>query len=63
LPANVIAAWEAAIPKLLDDPKYKKLYTDNNLQPGFIKHAEYVTFIDQFGKDTEAFLRESGVIK
>jgi putative tricarboxylic transport membrane protein len=62
-PANVIAAWEAAIPKLLDDPKYKKLYTDNNLQPGFIAHAEYVPFMDQFGKDTEAFLKESGVIK
>jgi putative tricarboxylic transport membrane protein len=62
-PANVIAAWEAAIPKLLDDPKYKKLYTDNNLQPGFIAHAEYVPFMDQFGKDTEVFLKESGVIK
>jgi putative tricarboxylic transport membrane protein len=63
LPADVIAAWEVAIPKLLEDPKYKKLTTDNNLQPGFIRHAEYGPFIDQFGKDTEAFLRESGVIK
>ena len=27
-PPDVIAAWEAAIPKLLDDPAYKKLYTD-----------------------------------
>lgn len=62
-PKEVIAAWEAAIPKLLEDPKYKKLYTDNNLQPGFIPHAEYVKFMDQFGKDTEAFLKESGVIK
>jgi tripartite-type tricarboxylate transporter receptor subunit TctC len=63
LPADIIAAWEAGIPKLLEDPKYKKLYTDNNLQPGFIRHAEYARFMDQFGKDTEAFLRESGVIK
>lgn len=62
-PKEVVAAWEAAIPKLLEDPKYKKLYTDNNLQPGFIPHAEYVKFIDQFGKETEAFLKESGVIK
>jgi tripartite-type tricarboxylate transporter receptor subunit TctC len=62
-PKEVIAAWEAAVPKLLEDPKYKKLYTDNNLQPGFIPHAEYVKFVDQFGKDTEAFLKESGVIK
>jgi tripartite-type tricarboxylate transporter receptor subunit TctC len=62
-PANVIAAWEAAIPKLLNDPKYKKIYTDNNLQPGFIAHAEYGPFIDEFGNETEAFLKESGVIK
>jgi len=62
-PPDVIAAWEAAIPKLLDDPRYKQLYTDNGLQPGFISHAEYVRFMDEFGKETAAFLRESGVIK
>jgi tripartite-type tricarboxylate transporter receptor subunit TctC len=62
-PKAVIAAWEAAIPKLLEDPQYKKLYIDNNLQAGFIPHAEYVKFIDQFGKETESFLRQSGVIK
>jgi tripartite-type tricarboxylate transporter receptor subunit TctC len=62
-PPDVIAAWEAAIPKLLDDPRYKQLYTDNSLQPGFISHAEYVRFMDEFGKETAAFLRESGVIK
>ena len=62
-PKEVIAAWEAAIPKLLEDPKYKQLYTDNNLQPGYMPHAEYVKFMEQFGKETEAFLKESGVIK
>lgn len=62
-PANVVAAWEAAIPKLLNDPKYKKIYTENNLQPGFIPHAEYGPFITEFGKETEDFLKESGVIK
>lgn len=62
-PKAVIAAWDAAIPKLLEDPQYKKLYTDNNLQPGFIPHAEYVKFIDGFGKETESFLKGAGVIK
>ena len=62
-PPEVIAAWEAAIPKLLDDPRYKQLYTDNGLQPGFIPHAEYVTFMEAFGQETEAFLKESGVIQ
>ncbi|MSO82897.1 MAG: tripartite tricarboxylate transporter substrate binding protein [Acidobacteria bacterium] len=63
MPAEVIAAWDAAIPKLLDDPEYRKLYMENSLQPGFIPHAEYVGFMDTFGKDTEAFLRDAGVIE
>ncbi len=60
---EVIAAWEAAVPKLLADPKYKALYTKNGLQPGFIPHAEYVKFMSEFGSQTEAFLKESGVIR
>ncbi|HVH28311.1 MAG TPA: tripartite tricarboxylate transporter substrate binding protein [Vicinamibacterales bacterium] len=63
LPPEVIAAWEAAVPTLLDDPAYKQLYTANGLQPGFIPHAEYVRFMNEFGQDTEAFLKGSGVIK
>jgi len=62
-PPQVVAAWEAAIRKLLDDPAYKKVYTDNGLQPGFIPHAEYIRFIDEFGRDTAAFLKASGVIR
>lgn len=62
-PPEVIAAWEAAIPRLLDDPEYRQIYSANGLQPGFIAHAEYVRFMDQFGQETEAFLRESGAIK
>jgi len=62
-PPDVIAAWEAAIPKLLEDPEYKHLYSENSLQPGFIPHAEYVNFMNEFGQETEAFLKESGVIK
>jgi tripartite-type tricarboxylate transporter receptor subunit TctC len=62
-PPAVIAAWEAAIPKLLADPSYQRIYTKNNLLPGFIPHAEYVKFMGEFGRQTEAFLRESGVIR
>jgi tripartite-type tricarboxylate transporter receptor subunit TctC len=61
--ADVIAAWESVIPRLLEDPAYRKLYTDNSLQPGFMPHAEYVAFMDTFGKDTEAFLQNAGVIE
>ena len=62
-PPAVIAAWEAAIPKLLADPAYQRLYTRNGLLPGFVAHAEYVTFMSEFGRQTEAFLKDSGVIR
>jgi len=62
-PPAVIAAWEAAIRALLADPAYKKVYTDNGLLPGFIPHAEYVRFVDDFGRETAAFLKASGVIR
>jgi tripartite-type tricarboxylate transporter receptor subunit TctC len=63
LPPDVIAKWEAAVRQLLDDPDYKKLYIEDGLQPGFIPHAEYVAFMDEFGNETAAFLKGSGVIK
>jgi len=62
-PPDVIAAWETAIQTLLDDPVYRKIYTDNGLQPGFIPHAEYVRFMDEFGRETTAFLKQAGVIQ
>jgi len=62
-PPAVIAAWEAAIPKLLADPAYKKSYTKNGLEPGFLAHREYVAFMSDFGRQTEAFLKESGAIR
>jgi len=48
---------------LLDDPEYKKLYTEDGLLPGFIPHAEYIPFMNEFGRQTADFLKESGVIK
>jgi tripartite-type tricarboxylate transporter receptor subunit TctC len=63
LPPAVIAAWDAAIPRLLADPAYKKIYTQNSLLPGFIPHAEYGTFVAAFGQQAEGFLKDSGVIR
>ena len=63
LPRDVIDKWEAAVRTLLEDPEYKKLYTDDGLQPGFMPHDQYVAFMNQFGNETAAFLKESGVIQ
>ena len=62
-PGDVIAALETAIPRLLADPKYKQIYSANGLQPGFMPHAEYVTFLNEFARQAEGFLRESGTIR
>ena len=40
-----------------------EIYLANGLQPGFIPHAEYVGFIEKFGKETEAFYKQAGVIE
>ena len=63
LPADVIARWETGVRTLLDDPEYKRLYIEDGLQPGFMAHDEYVAFMNQFGNETAAFLKESGVIR
>jgi tripartite-type tricarboxylate transporter receptor subunit TctC len=60
---ELITRWEAAVRALLDDPEYKKLYIADGLQPGFMAHDEYVAFMNTFGNDTAAFLKESGVIR
>jgi tripartite-type tricarboxylate transporter receptor subunit TctC len=62
-PAPVIAALESAVPKLLSDPAFVRIYTANGLQPGYMPHAEYTAFISEFGRQTEAFLKETRVIK
>ena len=61
--AATIAALDAAVPKLLEDPAYKAIYTKNGLQPGFIPSAEYGAFISEFGRETQAFLKESGALR
>ena len=63
LPRDLITRWEKAVRTLLDDPEYKKLYLADGLQPGFMPHDEYVTFMNTFGNDTAAFLKQSGVIR
>jgi tripartite-type tricarboxylate transporter receptor subunit TctC len=62
-PPAVIAALESAVPKLLSDSAFAKIYTANGLQAGFMSHADYKVFISEFGKQTEAFLKETRVIK
>lgn len=63
LPANVIAAWEEGIRRVLADPAYRKMYERDNLLPAFIGHAQAGPFTTEFARDVAASLRDYGIIK
>jgi putative tricarboxylic transport membrane protein len=63
LSANITKVWDEAVPKVLADPEYQKAYAAESLVANFIPHEKYEAFISDFAKETEAFLKESGVIK
>lgn len=61
LPEDVIAAWETAIPILLEDPEFKTFYQESSLVPAFMPHDEYVEFIAGFAEEQKAFMEEYGI--
>jgi putative tricarboxylic transport membrane protein len=63
LPENVIKIWNEAVPKVLADPEYQKAYGAESLVANFIPHDRYQVFITNFARETEEFLKETGVVK
>ena len=63
LPANVVAAWETAVPKILANPAYKKYYQAENLVPEFKGQKDSREMTAAFVNDTSKSLRELGIIK
>jgi len=63
LPADVIAVWEKALPQLLADPEYKKVYGQESLIVDFRGSAQATELVNTFATEAEAFLKETGVIK
>lgn len=63
LSADVIAIWEKALPQLLADPEYKKVYGQESLIVDFRGSAAATTLVNTFAAEAEAFLKETGVIK
>jgi tripartite-type tricarboxylate transporter receptor subunit TctC len=61
LPEDVVAAWEAAIPALLEDPDYQKFYEESSLVPAFMPHDDYAQFIGNFAEGQRAFMEEYGI--
>jgi putative tricarboxylic transport membrane protein len=60
---EAVAAWEQAIPRLLEIPEYKAGYSASSLIPSFVPHAEYGPFIEKFASEQKTFLTEAGVIQ
>jgi tripartite-type tricarboxylate transporter receptor subunit TctC len=63
MPADIIAIWERAVQGLLNDPEYKTVYGAESLVADFMPQAAYEPFVNAFAADSEAFFRETGVIK
>lgn len=60
---EAIAAWEEAVPHLLEDPQFKKWYSENALIPTFMKHEEYKKFLDDFAAEQREFYIKNNIIK
>ncbi len=63
LPASVVAAWEKAIPMLLADPEYKKLYESNCLMPAFMNQKDFQKYVVETEKELREYLLKMEVIK
>ena len=62
-PAEVIKAWETAIPKVLEKPAFKKWYESAGLVPTVMNHDEYNKFLAEFVEKQRAFFEKYGITK
>lgn len=63
LPEDIVAAWETAIPILLEDPDFKAFYQESSLVPTFMPHDEYGEFIADFAEQQRDFMMKYGIIE
>lgn len=63
LPEEITKAWDQAIPRLLDDPEYKKKYEAAGLVPAFMPHSEAVAFTQGFAEEQKTILSDVGIAK
>lgn len=60
---EVIKAWEAAVPKMLEDPAFKKWYEEGALIPAFQNHDQFEAFVNEFGAQQKQFFLDNNMIK
>ena len=62
-PAEVIKAWETAIPQVLENPEFKTWYESAGLVPTVMNHDEYNAFLAEFVEKQKAFFQKYGITK
>ncbi len=62
-PAEVIKAWETAIPKVLEVVAFKEWYESAGLVPHVVNHREYNEFLAEFVERQKAFFEKYGITK
>jgi putative tricarboxylic transport membrane protein len=63
LPPEVIAVWNEAARRLLDDPEYRERYLEGNLKASFMPHEAFGPFIERVAAETAALFEATGVIQ
>jgi putative tricarboxylic transport membrane protein len=61
LSQDIIAAWETATQKVLDDPKFKIWYEKEALVPAYMGHDAYKKFTTEFAEGQKAFFTKYGI--
>jgi putative tricarboxylic transport membrane protein len=61
LPREVIAAWQDAAQKVLQEPKFKAVYEKDALIPAYMDHETYKKFLADFAQGQKAFFTKYNI--
>jgi putative tricarboxylic transport membrane protein len=61
LPREVVAHWEDAAQKVLQDPKFKAVYEKDALIPSYMNQEQYKTFLASFAEEQKSFFTKYGI--
>jgi len=63
MPKEIAATWEAAMRRVLADPAYKKIYSEDSLIPTLMGQDKARAFTNQFAGDVKREFRDLGIIR
>ena len=63
VPKEIAAAWEAALRRVLADPAYRKIYSEDSLVPTLMGQEQARAFTAKFADDVTREFRDLGIIR